>query len=227
MNFRDVEMLSAYLDGQLSPKDASRLESRLAADEGLVRVLDDLRSARGVLRQLPNRRAPRDFTLRPAMNKLAAPEPRLYPALRLATVLASVLFLASIAVNGLTPLAAPRFAAAPAPALGKGGGVAGRPAEGATPAPAEVPSAAAPLQSFAAAPSTPTAEVAVTSAASDLAASAAKAAPPRAAPPAPTGTSVPLVWVRLLAAAAIVFGLLAWYLRYLSKRKFRSRWIEK
>ena len=31
--FRDIEQLSAYLDGQLSPSDSARLESRLASLE--------------------------------------------------------------------------------------------------------------------------------------------------------------------------------------------------
>jgi hypothetical protein len=189
--------------------------------------LEDLRSARGLLRQLPRRRAPRNFTLRPTMNKLAAPVPRAIPALRFATALASLLFLASIAVNGLAPLTAPRLAAAPAPALGTGSGLGGGPAEGAATAPAEAPSAEAPVQSFAAAAPTPAAEAAATSAASDLAASAAKAAPPQAAPPAVTGGPVPIMWELTLGAVAIVLGCFAWYLSYLSTHNFRSRWVKK
>ncbi len=214
-------MLSAYLDGQLSPTDASRLESRLAADEGLRRVLGDLRGARGVLRQLPRRRAPRNFTLRPTMPKIAAPVPRAFPALRFATVLASLLFLASIAVNGLAPLAVQQLAAEPAPVLGKGAGVGGGPAESAT-APAE-----APLQSFAAAAPTTAAEAVATSAASDLAAAGARSAPAQAAPPVPAGGPVPTVWELTLGAAAIVLGCLAWVLSLLSARNFRNRWIKK
>jgi hypothetical protein len=49
MTFRDVEKLSAYLDGQLSRADAARLESRLASDPGLRAVMDDLRRTRAVL----------------------------------------------------------------------------------------------------------------------------------------------------------------------------------
>ncbi len=57
-SFRDIELLSAYLDGQLDSKESARLESRLKSDESLRAVLDDLRAARGILRQLPQRRAP-------------------------------------------------------------------------------------------------------------------------------------------------------------------------
>ena len=44
MNPRDLELLSAYLDGQLNPSDSARLESRLASDESLRAVLNDLRA---------------------------------------------------------------------------------------------------------------------------------------------------------------------------------------
>ena len=67
MNFRDVELLSSYLDGQLKLSDSARLERRLSLDPDLRAVLDDLRSARGLLRQLPMRKAPRNFTLTPKM----------------------------------------------------------------------------------------------------------------------------------------------------------------
>ena len=50
MNQRDVELLSAYLDGQLKPSDSARLESRLKSEPELVSVMDDLRAARNLLR---------------------------------------------------------------------------------------------------------------------------------------------------------------------------------
>ena len=95
-SFRDVELLSAYLDGQLSPPDSARLESRLSSDASLRAALHDLRSARGLLRQLPQRRAPRNFTLTPKMAGIKPPTPRAYPTLRFATVLATLLFIATL-----------------------------------------------------------------------------------------------------------------------------------
>ena len=67
MNSRDLELLSSYLDGQLKPSESARLERRLASEPDLRSVLDDLRAARGLLRQLPVRKAPRNFTLTPKM----------------------------------------------------------------------------------------------------------------------------------------------------------------
>src|SRR5512140_1626639 len=122
MNFRDVELLSAYLDGRLKPSEATRLEARLSADPNLKATLEDLRETRGLLRRLPQRRAPRNFRLSPKMAGVRPPEPRAYPVFRLATALAAFLFVASVALNAFTPLAASRLAAAPAPGYGLGGG---------------------------------------------------------------------------------------------------------
>ncbi len=103
MNQRDLELLSSYLDGQLKPSDSARLERRLAADPNLRSVLDDLRAARGLLRQLPMRKAPRNFTLTPQMVGKKPPLPRSYPAFRFVTALATLLFFASMGVNALVP----------------------------------------------------------------------------------------------------------------------------
>ena len=118
MNFKDVEALSAYLDGQMSPSDLSRLESRLASDPGLASTLQALRESRGILRRLPKRRAPRNFTLTPVMVGKKPPLPRSYPIFRFATALATLLFVFSYATNQVSQLAAP----APPAAYGIGGG---------------------------------------------------------------------------------------------------------
>lgn len=122
-NLRDLENLSAYLDGQLDSKESTRLESRLKSDPELESALRDLRSARGILRQLPSRKAPRNFTLTRQMAGLKPPLPRSYPLIRFATVFAAVLFLFSFTANALTPMFSLSFgAAAPAPVGGMGGG---------------------------------------------------------------------------------------------------------
>ena len=113
MNPGDLELLSAYLDGQLNPSDSARLEGRLTADEGLRSVLNDLRSTRGLMRQLPSRHAPRNFTLTPQMAGLKPPAPRTVPVFRFATALAAFLFVISVAINGLVSFSAPNLASAP------------------------------------------------------------------------------------------------------------------
>ncbi len=101
--FRDIEQLSAYLDGQLSPSDSARLESRLKSDPELASAYNDIRSARGILRKLPLRKAPRNFTLTRKMVGLKPPLPRTYPTFRFATAFATFLFAMTVAVNTLAP----------------------------------------------------------------------------------------------------------------------------
>src|SRR5512134_2554608 len=148
MNHRDLELLSSYLDGQLKPSDSARLEARLSTDPNLRAVLDDLRSARGLLRQLPMRKAPRNFTLTPKMVGKNPPLPRTYSAFRFVTALATFLFFLTAGVNFLAPQLASQ-----SPAFGMGGGGAPEvfsaqaPAPAATEAPAtEAPALEAPAE---------------------------------------------------------------------------------
>ena len=103
LSFRDVEKISAYLDGQLKPSEIARLEARLQTDPELASVLQDLRQARGILRQLPQRRAPRNFRLTPKMVGQKPPMPRAYPLFRYATALATLLLFFTFATNFMAP----------------------------------------------------------------------------------------------------------------------------
>jgi hypothetical protein len=183
MKFRDVELLSTYLDGKLNPSDSARLESRLKTDPELVAVMDDLRAARSTLRQLPARRAPRNFTLTPKMAGVKPPLPRAYPAFRFASVLAALLFFLSYATN----LVAPRLSAASAPygyGVGGGGGGGGGCGD-------EQPCEAAPALEMPAAPQ----PFAATEA------PVATEAPLLVAPEAPMGTETPALAVTEAPAA--------------------------
>ena len=59
--------LSAYIDGQLPANKAARLEKRLSRDSALRAEYEDLLRMRKMLRGLPRRRVPRNFTLTPDM----------------------------------------------------------------------------------------------------------------------------------------------------------------
>lgn len=115
-NFRDIEQLSSYLDGQLSPSDSARIESRLSSDPELASAYNDIRAARSILRKLPARKAPRNFTLTRQMVGLKPPLPRSYSFFRFSTALATILLMLTFAAN----LAAPRLTVQPI--LGMGGG---------------------------------------------------------------------------------------------------------
>ena len=117
MNQRDLELLSAYLDGQLKPSESAHLESRLNSDPQLASVLTDLRATRNLLRKLPARKAPRNFTLTRKMVGQNPPLPRAYPWFRFASALATLLLFFSFGVNTVG-----RQMASKAPVFGMGGG---------------------------------------------------------------------------------------------------------
>jgi hypothetical protein len=79
--------------------------------------LDDLRAARGLLRQLPMRKAPRNFTLTPKMVGKKSPLPRSYPAFRFVTALASLMLFFTLGLNFVVPQMASQ-----SPEFGYGGG---------------------------------------------------------------------------------------------------------
>jgi len=146
--------------------------------------------------------------------------------LRFASVLASLLFVATFAFNGLTRVAQTSLAAAPVPAYGIGGG-------GGPSTPEQ------PLQSFAAPAPTESLEGASTTTPQDLGAPTAEArleAAPKEAPPstsiAPGAQTaqqarVPAAWQLTLGTAAVLCGCLAWYVHQRARRNFRARWLEK
>lgn len=119
-SFRDVEQISALLDGQLPRQEAVRLQLRIAADPELSALYQQLSQSRALLRKLPARRTPRNFTLTPKMVGVKAPTPRSFPLFRFASAFASLLLMLTFAANGLGQLAANTPAAAPA--YGMGGG---------------------------------------------------------------------------------------------------------
>lgn len=103
---RDLERISAYIDGMLSRKQSARLEARLASDPGLQRALEDLRATRLMLRQLPSRKAPRSFALTPEMVGITARRPST-PVLQMATAIATLVFFSTIGLGLLGGSPAP------------------------------------------------------------------------------------------------------------------------
>lgn len=133
----DWEALSSYLDNQLSPKDRARLEARFKQEPEMQQALEELRRTRVVLRSQRPMRAPRNFTLTPAMAGVRRAGRPLYAGpynlLRLASALATIFFV----LITVGDLAAQRFAPAPRtvtvaeqmrePIFGMGGGGGGGP----------------------------------------------------------------------------------------------------
>ena len=89
---REYETLSAYLDGELSHHDRVKLEFRLRHQPELQAALEEIRQTSLLMRKLPQKRAPRNFTIPPQMARSRS-LPRAFPVLRLASALASILFI--------------------------------------------------------------------------------------------------------------------------------------
>ncbi len=96
---RDLEQLSAHLDGQLNDVEEQALLARLPREPGLQRALAELRQVREALRTLPPVRPPRNFTLTPSMVGLAAPRTSRGLAFAWGSALASLAFVVLAAVD--------------------------------------------------------------------------------------------------------------------------------
>jgi anti-sigma factor RsiW len=97
----DTEAISAYLDGNLAPRERERLETRLHQDQALRRELESLRRTRYLLKSAPQYRAPRNFTLTPEMaGELRAEKPGfMFGVSRLAFTLSTILFVVALVGN--------------------------------------------------------------------------------------------------------------------------------
>jgi hypothetical protein len=109
---RELERLSAYLDGALSPKETARLEARLRAEPELRAALEEMRETVWLLRSIPEVKPSRSFTLSPEMVGKRE-RSRAYPRLQLATALVAAAFVFVIGFD-LLGSAGARRAMAPA-----------------------------------------------------------------------------------------------------------------
>lgn len=96
------ELLSAYLDGQVSPAERDAVEAALAADPAVRARAADLRATVALLRALPQPAPRRTFILTPEQAASIRPVrvpwvTRLFPAIAAVSAVAAVLCLALIA----------------------------------------------------------------------------------------------------------------------------------
>jgi hypothetical protein len=112
---RELELLSAYLDGELHPDQHQALEARLGAEPDLRERLENLCRVKVTLGNLPCMRAPRNFTLTPEMVTVRSQKKQPFVAsLRLATALAAILLVVLFSVEFLFasgPLSRPQMGA--------------------------------------------------------------------------------------------------------------------
>ena len=97
---RDIERLSAYLDGELSEAEAAKLEARLQAEPLLRGGLEEMRQTSQLVAALPQARVPRNFILSPEMAGQVERGWR-YPVMQLATALAAFAFLVVVGFDAI------------------------------------------------------------------------------------------------------------------------------
>jgi hypothetical protein len=112
MTWRDYELISAYLDNQLSSKDRALLEARLKTDSELRMELQEIGKTRLLVRRLPKLRAPHNYFVKADAIRVR-PTLRLAPVFGIVSALASVL-LALVIFGSTFFSSSPQVAMAPA-----------------------------------------------------------------------------------------------------------------
>ncbi|GAB4162208.1 MAG: hypothetical protein Fur0021_36250 [Candidatus Promineifilaceae bacterium] len=98
---KQAELISAYLDQALPARAQQQFEQALTHDAELQAEVRQQRAVQAALRQLPRQRAPRNFTLDPALYGRAqmASTWQPFPILRAATALVALLLVAVLAFD--------------------------------------------------------------------------------------------------------------------------------
>jgi anti-sigma factor RsiW len=220
-SFRDMEAISAYLDGHISPSERTHLEKRIQSDSAIAIALQELRQTRALLRRTPQRRAPRNFTLTPRMSGIWPPVPRLVPVFSWASAVAMLLFIFTLGTSLIGRLsfgtAAPMLAAAPSGGFGGGPPAAAAPATAAPLAPAPAPL----RKSDQTMQTTPTAEAFVMSVPEGTPTAPAQNIAPSPAPEAQQKTTIP--WLFVWPGLAVLLGILALLIRWLNQLAFKRK----
>ena len=94
----DWQLLSAYLDNQLSDREKRQVDERLQTDQECCQTLDSLRRTSMLLRSLPVRRVPRNFTLS-AQSLPKKLIPSFIRVLRYSSAAAALLLVAAFALD--------------------------------------------------------------------------------------------------------------------------------
>jgi len=88
---KDWIMISAYLDNALSHTEAEKIKIRLEQEPSFKKGFDEIAYTRRMLRSLPQKRAPRNFTLSPTKTKAPIRTPWLQPALKYVSIAMAVM----------------------------------------------------------------------------------------------------------------------------------------
>ena len=104
-------LLSSYIDGELNEREKKKLEQLLRASPDLQNELEQLRQTRTMIRSMPRKQAPKNFTLTPEMAAERKPK-LLVPIFSLSSVASAVVALILLFIQFL-----PGFFASSQPAF--------------------------------------------------------------------------------------------------------------
>ncbi len=97
--------ISAYLDGALTPRDQTALDTQLRQDPALRRRVEEMQEVVALVRAVPLRQSPRNYLLSPAMVSEPKPQPKAQRTplllMRLATSLVALAFVVTFGLNVL------------------------------------------------------------------------------------------------------------------------------
>mgnify|MGYP000906075040 CR=1 FL=1 len=102
---KEVQLLSAFLDGEVSEKERAAASALLASHPAASRFLDDLRNLKSLLHMLPERPLPRRSTLT-RQEALAASPGWMLRGLRLLSSMSAAALVVVLALDLLGPFAA-------------------------------------------------------------------------------------------------------------------------
>jgi hypothetical protein len=100
---RDHQLLSAYLDGELSQRDKAYVDRLLAENSHAQKAYQELKKIKSLLRFLPTRKVPRNFTLS-AHETRKFNIPSLAGVFRYSTAVSAVLLVIVLALDVFSPL---------------------------------------------------------------------------------------------------------------------------
>lgn len=109
---KDWQLLSEYVDGQLSTRQKEKLEQRLQVNVGLRQGLEEMRQTRAILRSVPRLKVPHNFTLTRAMASEALLRSPWVRVLSYSSVLSLALVIITVLFQ-LLPAAVPLASQAP------------------------------------------------------------------------------------------------------------------
>ena len=101
LSSRELHLLSAYLDGELSNKDQKRVGRLLSDHPAAISSLEKLRQAKSVIKLLPIHKVPRNFTIS-AEEVRRSSIPNLAGVLRYASAVSAVLLVVVLAFDFLS-----------------------------------------------------------------------------------------------------------------------------